>query len=270
MFSVAARPAVLSPPRRHPPRSPPKKTADPDLTTLPKGDGPLYASADQIYAAMDRWAAASRSAGGSGLFTVYRAADPTKPTNSFPVGRFTDPKVPSANKKRVLITCAVHARELIVPEVCLHLLRLLAGTPADRAPVLAWAETPAALQKAGLLSARRSAAAGAAPADPFASLAPDFAKKYDLHVAPLINLSGRRIIEKVGRYSQRKTGDDPQTDINRNFASGWSGANKDLGSETYPGTAPASQWEVSESVVVGFLGGRDDAAGGRGPKPKKK
>jgi hypothetical protein len=219
---------------------------------------------------MDRWAAASSRGGGGGLFTVYRAADPTKPgANAFPVGRFTDPKVPPSGKKRVLITCAVHARELIVPEVCLHLLRLLAGTPADRAPVLAWAETNQALQKAGLLSARRAPVpaggigAAAAPADPFASLAPDFAKKYDLHVAPLINLSGRRIIERQGRYSQRKTGDDPQTDINRNFYTGWSGANKDLGSETYPGAAPGSQWEVRERArgreggpgVVGWRGG---------------
>lgn len=199
---------------------------------------------------MDRWAAANPR-----YFSVHRARDPVT-GQSFPVGRFTDSQAPasaSARKKRVLLTCTVHARELIVAEVCLNLLRLLAGTPQDRRPVVAWPETAAALRKAGLVTRAETPAGGGsltgAPRDPLASVAAAFAREYDLHVAPLINLSGRMLIEKEGKYGQRKTGESPQTDINRNFYYAWSDANKDLGSETYPGAYPASQWEVREIFV---------------------
>jgi hypothetical protein len=214
------------------------KTVDPDPNTLPKGEGPLYASAAQIYSALDRWALNNPR-----LFSVYRAVDPVS-GESFPVGRLTDSQAPSSKKKRVLITCAVHARELIVPEVCLNLLRLLAAPLAEKAPVLAWSETTAALRKAGIAVRPTTPISGGSTSkrDPLAPFIAAFAQSYDLHVAPLINLSGRMLIEQGGKFSQRKTANG--IDINRNFPFGWSDANKDLKSETYPGPYPASQWEV--------------------------
>jgi hypothetical protein len=240
-------------PTRSPPPSPlyqlnKTKTVDPDPNTLPKGDGPLYASAAQIYSAMDRWSSANPR-----LFTVYRAVDPVS-GESFPVGRLTDSQAPSSKKKRVLITCAVHARELIVPEVCLNVLRLLAAPLSEKAPVLAWSETTAALRKAGIAVRPTTPISGGSTMkrDPLAPYIAAFAQSYDLHVAPLINLSGRMLIEQGGKFSQRKTANG--VDINRNFPFGWSDANKDVKSETYPGPYPASQWEVREGRGTGVIG----------------
>jgi len=189
---------------------------------------------------MERWAAASPR-----YLSVYRATDP-ETGQSFPVARFTDHSLPRPSgqppRRRVLVTCAVHARELVAAEVCLHALRLLAGTPADRAPVLAWRETAAALVRAGVLDRRRSPAA-LPGSDAVATFASSFSQRYELHVAPLVNIDGRLLIENSGKYNLRKTVPDG-VDINRNFHVAWSPAAGAPASQTYPGPFPASQWEV--------------------------
>ena len=237
--------APSPPPPAHPPSSKthPKHTknhttVDPDPGYLANGTGPLYASNAQVFAALDRWAAANPR-----YLSVYRVADPqaASGSGSLTVARFTDRDAPSAPpKRRVLISCSLHAREMIATEVCLNLLRLLAGTPTDRTPALSWAETKTSLTRANIVKPRPSLTTGL-PRDPVALFAAALAAKFDLHVVPIVNADGRRLIETQGRYSQRKTVDG--VDLNRNFPFAWR-RSTDTRAETYPGPSPASQWET--------------------------
>lgn len=269
---------------------------------LPSGQGPLYSTTAAITSSLERWAAASASSSSEkSRLSLLKLGDPLAlapgAANGSPsygaelsAVRFTDASVPSEDKRRAVLTCSTHARELITGETCFALARLLAGaedgvlsaaaaaaaaasssSPASSsadpaAPLWAWREMRQAMHGAGLLTRAEAASARASQAAFKKRLAPRIAKELDLVILPVVNAAGRDLIEREGRYALRKTIDArdpanrPQVDPNRSYPWQWkkSGPGSE-GSETYTGDNEAWPWEVR--AVAALLGNDDGAAG---------
>jgi len=271
--------------------------ADDPTAPLPSGQGPLYATTSAMARAIEGWASK-----GLGL-EMLEIADPldlapgdARGSPSYgaalTAARFTDGSVPAEGKRRAVLTCSTHARELITGETCFALVRLLAGASADgggdgdggaatdeaaannddaddpSAPLWRWAEMREAMRAAGLVTRAESASAASARLA-FRAVAARVSKELDLTILPVVNAAGRDLIEEEGRYALRKTVDarapdaSPSVDPNRSYPWNWKGAPAGAyaaeASETYPGPNSAWPWEVR--AVAALLANEGGAAG---------
>jgi hypothetical protein len=268
---------------------------------LPSGQGPLYSTTATIAAALERWAGASSSkqggGGGGGRLSLLKVADPLGLPPGAPDGspsygasltalRFTDPSVPSEAKRRAVLTCSTHARELITGETCFALARLLAGaddgvaaaaasasSEGPSAPLWRWREMREAMARAGLLTRAEAASAPRAAAAFKARVAARAARELDLAILPVVNAAGRDAIERggAGSYALRKAIDArdpdgrPQVDPNRSYPWNWRpSAEGAEDGETYSGANAAWPWEVR--AVASLLGNEGGAVAGAGAK----
>jgi hypothetical protein len=170
--------------------------------------------------------------------------------------------LPRNQRARALITCGIHARELITVDACFALLRLLASPHDDDAmALLAWPEMRASLRAAGIISA--SAAASQARALPAVrAAARRLASQTELRVIPVVNPDGRAAIESQGSYGLRVNARG--VDLNRNLQTNWlpPAAGQQPGDDTYPGLTPASEWETRALGAALVGGGKGEEEGG--------
>jgi hypothetical protein len=273
---------------------------------LPSGQGPLYSSTSTIVAALERWT------GGGGAeedspaaplrrrLSLLRLADPVALPAGSPQGsssygahltavRFTDASIPAESKRRAVLSCSTHARELITGEACFAIVRLLAGAeprsagggggganPSEPNPASAlwrWREMRQAMLAAGLITRAEASSASASQAAFRARVAPRIARELDLAVLPVVNAAGRDVIEQLGNYTLRKTVDAqdptgrPQVDPNRSYPYMWQGGPEEQpaeyyeASEVFPGRNPSWPWEVRATASL-----LDGSAAGEGAK----
>lgn len=268
---------------------------------LPSGQGPLYSTTSTIVAALERWTSSSSDAAPvPRRLSLLKLPDPANLPPNAPNGspsygasltavRFTDRSVPAEQKRRAVLSCSTHARELITGETCFALTRLLAGTepavasapePNPATALWRWREMREAMLAVGLLTRAEASSAAASQAAFRARVAPRIARDLDLSILPILNAAARDVIERGGNYTLRKTVDArepdarPQVDPNRSYPWKWEPAPGSVenaedpnfwewakSSETFPGVNSAWPWEVRATVAL-----LDGSAAGEGAK----
>lgn len=122
---------------------------------------------------------------------------------------------PNENKPSILIVSCHHARELITPEIAIHLAKtLVSGVNQRNSKITKWLET------------------------------------YDIWIIPVLNVDGHEFVWKknnMWRKNRRSLSNGLfGVDLNRNYDLGWDtqGGESYAGSETYRGSAPFSEPET--------------------------
>jgi hypothetical protein len=187
------------------------------------------------------------------VFTEGEGAAANRTTS---IATDTVASLPLNQRARTLITCGIHARELITVDACFALLRLLASPDdADTLALLAWPEMRTALSTSGIISTQAAASASRAlPA--VRAAARRLAASTELRVIPVVNPDSRATIETRGNYALRVNGRG--VDLNRNMPSNWKPPvpGQRPGDDTYPGPTPSSEWET-RAVGAAMMAGVD-------------